>query len=113
MRRPRQKNLPNDIGGEPYKGNLQIVKDSSYQHKDTEGNVVTSYSLSLWDGESIPCTLVNSAPIDAPSTGQTIGQEIQNNKQRTPLHGGVFYAMLYKRRIPCLKLENQKRRQFA
>mgnify|MGYP003111252990 FL=1 len=37
---------------EPYKGNLQIVKDSSYQHKDTEGNVVTNYSLSLWDGES-------------------------------------------------------------
>ena len=39
-------------GHEPYKGNLQIVKDSSYQHKDTDGNVVTSYSLSLWDGES-------------------------------------------------------------
>ena len=40
------------MGREPYNGNLQIVKDSSYQHKDTEGNVVTSYSLSLWDGES-------------------------------------------------------------
>ena len=37
---------------EPYKGNLQIVKDSSYQRKDTEGNVVTNYNLSLWDGES-------------------------------------------------------------